>query len=329
MMHAIRIGATGGVEVMEWQPVTLPPPGPGEVRIRHTAIGLNFIDTYHRSGLYPMALPSGLGLEAAGIVEAVGPGVGGEGADGALAVGMRVGYCWGPIGAYATHRNMPAAMLVPLPDGVSDEMAAAGLLKGCTTEFLVERCARLAAGDWALVPAAAGGVGLLLVQWLKSRGVHVIAVAGTAEKLALAAAHGADHGVLDSDDVAAQARALTGGRGVDVVFDGVGRASWEASLDSCRRRGLVISFGNASGPVNNVDLGILARKGSLFVTRPTLFDYYATAADRQTHAGRVLAMMAAGTLKLAINQRYPLADAARAHADLAARRTTGSTVLLP
>lgn len=323
-MHAIRMAATGGVDVMERQAIMLPPPAPGEVRIRHTAIGVNFIDTYHRSGLYPIALPSGLGLEAAGCVEALGEGVGGG-----LVVGARVGYCWGPIGAYATHRNIAAAMLVALPDAVSDEMAAAGLLKGCTCEFLVERCARVAAGEWALVPAAAGGVGLLLVQWLKSLGAQVIAVASTPEKLALAAAHGADHGVLDSADVPAAVRALTGGRGVDVVFDGVGRASWETSLDSCRRRGLVISFGNASGPVNNVDLGILARKGSLFATRPTLFDYYATAQDRQTHAGRVLTMLAAGTLKLAINQRYPLADAARAHADLAARRTTGSTVLLP
>jgi NADPH2:quinone reductase len=321
-MQAIRIEATGAPDVMQWQAIDLPPPGPGEVRIRHTAIGLNFIDTYHRSGLYPMALPSGLGLEAAGVVEAAGEGA-------TLPAGARVGYCWGPIGAYATHRNIAEAQLVPLPDAVSDEMAAAGLLKGCTTEFLVERCAAIKPGDWALVPAAAGGVGLLLVQWLKSRGVHVIAVAGTAEKLAAAAAHGADHGVLDTGDVAATARALTGGRGVDVVFDGVGKASWEASLDSCRRRGLVISFGNASGPVSNVDLGILARKGSLFVTRPTLFDYYATADDRRQYAAKVLAMMADGRLKLAINQRYPLADAARAHADLAARRTTGSTVLLP
>jgi NADPH2:quinone reductase len=321
-MKAIRIEATGGPEVMQWQDIVLPEPGPGEVRMRHTAIGLNFIDTYHRSGLYPLSFPSGLGLEAAGVIEAAGEGV-------ALPVGARVGYCWGPIGAYATHRNIAAAMLVPLPDGVSDEVAAAGLLKGCTTEFLVERCAHVQAGDWALVPAAAGGVGLLLVQWLKSLGASVIAVAGSAEKLALAAAHGADHGVIDSDDVAATVRSLTGGRGVDVVFDGVGKASWEASLDSLKRRGLMISFGNASGPVSGVDLGILARKGSLFATRPTLFDYYSTPQDRAEHGGRVLAMMASGALKLAVNQRYALADVATAHADLAARRTTGSTVLLP
>jgi NADPH2:quinone reductase len=321
-MKAIRIEAAGGPEVMRLMDISLPDPGPGEVRIRHTAIGLNFIDTYHRSGLYPMPMPSGLGLEAAGVVEAAGEGV-------TLTPGTRVGYCWGPIGAYATHRNIAAAQLVALPDGVSDEMAAAGLLKGCTTEFLVDRCAAVQAGDTALVPAAAGGVGLLLVQWLKARGVTVIAVAGTAEKLALAAANGADHGLLDSGDVAAQVRGLTGGKGVDVVFDGVGKASWESSLDSLKRRGLMISFGNASGPVSGVDLGILARKGSLFATRPTLFDYYATPADRQDFGGKVLAMMASGALKLAVNQRYALADVGRAHDDLAARKTTGSTVLIP
>ncbi len=321
-MKAIRIEAAGGPEVMQLVDISLPDPGPGEVRIRHTAIGLNFIDTYHRSGLYPMPMPSGLGLEAAAVVEAVGEGV-------TLTPGTRVGYCWGPIGAYATHRNIAAAQLVALPDGVSDEMAAAGLLKGCTTEFLVDRCARVQAGDAALVPAAAGGVGLLLVQWLKARGCTVIAVAGTAEKLALAAANGADHGLLDNIDVAAEVRRLNGGRGVDVVFDGVGKASWESSLDSLKRRGLLISFGNASGPVSGVDLGILARKGSLFATRPTLFDYYATPADRAEFGGKVLAMMASGALKLAVNQRYALADVAQAHADLAARKTTGSTVLIP
>ena len=321
-MKAIQIEQAGGPEVMQWQDISLPAPGPGEVRLRHTAIGLNFIDTYHRSGLYPIAYPTGLGLEAAGVVEAVGAGV-------TLLVGTRVGYCWGPIGAYATHRNIAVAAVVPLPDAVSDDMAAAGLMKGCTTEFLVERCAKVQAGQWVLVPAAAGGVGLLLVQWLKLVGATVIAVAGSKEKLALAAAHGADHGVLDTADVASEVRALTGGRGVDVVLDGVGKASWESSLDCLKRRGLMISFGNASGPVSGVDLGILARKGSLFVTRPTLFDYYATPEDRQAYAGRVLAMMASGGLKLAINQRYKLANAAKAHEDLAARRTTGSTILVP
>ncbi|WP_243453441.1 quinone oxidoreductase family protein [Polymorphobacter multimanifer] len=303
--------------------LSLPQPEAGEVRVRHTAVGLNFIDTYHRTGLYPIPMPSGLGLEAAGVIEAVGPGVE------TLRPGMRIGYCWGPIGAYATHRNIAAGKVVALPDGVSDEVAAAVLLKGCTAEFLVERCARVRPGQWALVQAAAGGVGLLLVQWLKHVGAHVIAVAGSDAKVAMATAHGADHGIVQSDTLAAQVRDITGGRGVDVVFDGVGKATFEASLDSLARRGLNISYGNASGAVGAVDFGILARKGSLFTTRPTLFDYYTTREEIERHAGRVLDLVASGVLKVNIDQRYPLADAARAHADLEGRRTTGSTVLVP
>jgi NADPH2:quinone reductase len=267
-------------------------------------------------------LPSGLGLEAAGIVETAGPGV-------ALAPGTRVAYCWGPIGAYAAVRLMPADRVVPIPEGISDEVAAAVMLKGCTTEFLVERCARIQPGQWALVPAAAGGVGLLLVQWLTHIGVHVIAVAGTPEKVALAAAHGAEHGLVQSDDMAKQVRALTGGRGVDVVFDGVGKATFLAGLDSLVRRGLMISFGNASGPVGEVDFGILARKGSLFATRATMFDYYLGPDDFSRFGGRMLGLVAAGVLKVNIDQRYALRDAAQAHRDLEARKTTGSTVLIP
>ncbi|WP_310498085.1 quinone oxidoreductase [Sandarakinorhabdus sp.] len=321
-MVRIIMSQTGGPEVLTLTDADPGLPGPGEVLLRQTAIGLNFIDTYHRSGLYPLALPTGLGLEAAGVVEVAGAGV-------TLAPGTRVGYCWGPIGAYANHRCIAADRLVELPDTVSDEMAAAGLLKGCTTEFLVERCAGVQPGQWALVPAAAGGVGLLLVQWLKAVGAHVIAVAGSTAKVELALAHGADHGVTDGEDVAARVRDITNGRGVDVVFDGVGKASWEASLASLKRRGLMISFGNASGPVTGVDLGILARMGSLFVTRPTLFDYYATPDAMHTYGARVLAMMASGAIKVRVDQRYALADVARAHDDLAARRTTGSTVLVP
>lgn len=320
-MKAIRFETVGGPEVLRFVDVEVQQPGAGEILVRHTAVGLNFIDTYHRTGLYPVPLPSGLGLEAAGVVEAVGPGVD-------LMVGTRIGYCWGPIGAYATHRVMAADRVVVLPDGVSDEVAAAVLLKGCTTEFLVERCARVAPGQWALVQAAAGGVGLLLVQWLKAVGATVIAVAGSEAKVAMAMAHGADHGLLQTDTLADDVRALTGGRGVDVVFDGVGKATFDASLDSLRKRGLYCSFGNASGPVGAVDFGILAKKGSLFATRPTLFDYYATREDIEVHAGRVLAMVASGALKVNIDQRYPLAEAAAAHADLEARRTTGSTVFL-
>jgi NADPH2:quinone reductase len=321
-MNSIQFITPGGPDVLTFADIDVGDPGPGEVRLRQTAIGLNFIDTYHRSGLYPLPLPSGIGLEAAGIVEAAGAGV-------PLKPGTRVGYCWGPIGAYATHRLIPAERVVVLPATVSDEVAAAGMLKGCTAEFLIERCARVQPGDRALVQAAAGGVGLLLVQWLKHVGATVIAVAGSAEKVALALAHGADHGIVQHATLAAQVRDLTGGRGVDVVFDGVGKATFEASLDSLKKRGLHISYGNASGPVGEVDFGILARKGSLFVTRPTLFDYYATRAEIELHAGRVLDLIGSGVLKVNIDQRYPLRDAGRAHRDLEARRTTGSTVLLP
>ncbi len=322
-MVSIQFAATGGPEMLQSVDAAIAPPRPGEILIRQTAVGLNFIDTYHRSGLYPVPLPSGLGLEAAGVVEAVGDGV-------ALRPGTRVGYCWGPIGAYADRRVIPADRVIALPDGVSDEQAAAGLLKGCTTEFLVERCARVQGGQTALVHAAAGGVGQLLVQWLKHIGAKVIAVAGSDEKLALAKANGADATLLqDRPDLAQAVRALTGGAGVDVVFDGVGKATFDASLDSLRRRGLLVCYGNASGPVGPVDLGILARKGSLFVTRPTLFDYYATREEMERHGGRVLDLIASGVLKVAIDQRYPLAEAAQAHRDLEARKTTGATVLIP
>ncbi len=321
-MKAITFSTTGGPEVLEIGGADPGAPGPGEVRLRQTAIGLNFIDTYHRSGLYPLALPSGLGLEAAGVVEAAGPGV-------TLAPGTRVGYCWGPIGAYASHRLIPAAQVVVLPDSVSDEVAAAALLKGCTAEFLIERCAKVEPGQWVLVPAAAGGVGQLLVQWLRHIGAHVIAVAGSAEKVAIAMAHGADHGFVMADDMATRVRDLTNGRGVDVVLDGVGKASFMAGLDSLKRRGLMVSFGNASGAVGPVDFGILARKGSLFATRATMFDYYVGRDDIERFGGRVLDLIGSGVLKVNVDQRYALADAAQAHRDLEARRTTGSTVLIP
>ena len=321
-MKAIEFGSVGGPEVLVFGDAMVGEPKRGEVLIRQTAVGLNFIDTYHRNGSYPVALPSGLGLEAAGIVEAVGAGV-------QIVLGTRVGYCWGPIGAYATHRTIAADRVVRLPAGVSDEVAAAALLKGCTTEFLVERCARVQPGQWALVHAAAGGVGLLLVQWLKHLGAIVVAVAGSVEKVAIARAHGADHGMVFDTTLADKVRDLTEGRGVDVVFDGVGKATFEASLDCLKRRGLHVSYGNASGPVGAVDFGILGRKGSLFVTRPTLFDYYGDRSEIETHAGRVLAMIANGNIKVNVDQRYALEDAASAHRALEARRTTGSTVLIP
>lgn len=322
--YAIRIAAHGGPEVMEWTEVVLPPPGPGEVRMRNTAIGLNFIDVYHRRGIYPLPLPTGLGGEAAGVVEAVGQGVSG------LAVGDRVCTFHRLDGAYATARNLPAELVFRTPDSVSDEVAAAALLKGCTAEFLVERCARVQPGMAVLVHAAAGGVGLLLVQWLKHVGATVIGTVGSAAKADLARQAGADH-VIDSaaPDLAAQVRHVTGGAGVRVVFDGVGMATWEASLAATGDRGLIVSYGNAGGPVTGVALGTLASHGSLFVTRPTLFDYYADPAEREAGAARLFALLADGTLRVTIAQRWPLARAAEAHRALEGRATVGSSLLLP
>jgi NADPH2:quinone reductase len=318
------ITRTGGPEVIEWHDVILRSPGPGEVQVEHTAVGLNFIDTYHRGGVYPIELPGLLGSEAVGRVTAVGDGME------KLAIGDRVG-TFGPTrGAYSTARNYPATALFKLPDGVDDKVAAAVMLKGCTTEFLIERCAYVQPGWTVLVHAAAGGVGLLLVQWLKHVGATVIGTVGSDDKIALAFGAGADHVINYSRDaVAPRVRDLTNGAGVHVTLDGVGRSTWEASLDSTARRGLIVSFGNASGPVTGVGLGTLAQKGSLFVTRPTLFDYYVTADEREAGAARVWSLISNGTLSVTIGQTYPLADVARAHADLEARRTTGSTVLIP
>jgi NADPH2:quinone reductase len=324
MARTARIERTGGPEVIEWADVDLPPPGPGEVRVRHTAVGLNFIDTYHRGGVYPVELPTGLGLEAAGVVEAVGEGV----KD--WKPGDRVG-TFGPVrGAYATERNLPAASLLPIPDDIADETAAAALLKGCTAEFLIERCAKVQAGWPVLVHAAAGGVGLILVQWLKAVGARVIGTVSTDDKAATAREAGADEIVLYTrEDTAARVRELTGGEGVRVVFDGVGMATWEASLGSAARRGLIVSYGNAGGPVSNVNLGVLAQKGSLFVTRPTLFDYYVTPDERRAGVARLWEMIRSGKVAITIGQRYPLEQAEQAHRDLEARRTSGSTVLMP
>lgn len=321
MARTARITATGGPEVIGFVDVDLPPPATGEVRLRHTAIGLNFIDTYHRRGIYPVPLPSGLGLEAAGVIEAVGDGVD-------FAVGERVATFGPALGAYATERNVAAASLFRIPDDISDDIAAAGLLKGCTTEFLVERCARVQPGMTVLVHAAAGGVGLLLVQWLKHVGATVIGTVSTPDKAAAAHAAGADHVILyTKEDVAPRVRALTGGAGVRVTFDGVGMATWDASLDSTGRRGMIVNYGNADAPVGGVNLGILAQKGSLYNTRPTLFDYYATPEERAAGSDYVWDMIRQSVIKVTIGQTYALEDAARAHADLEGRRTTGSTIL--
>jgi NADPH:quinone reductase len=314
----------GGPEVIEREDFSLPAPGEGEVLIAHEAIGLNFIDTYVRTGLYPSALPTGLGAEAAGNVTALGPGVTG------LAPGDRAAYALGPHGSYATHRLMPANRVLKLPDAISCETAAALLLKGMTACFLAEDCARMQNGQTALVHAAAGGVGSILVPWLASIGVTVIAHSGSEEKAARAKTAGATHSLTGPyDSLAARVRELTNGTGVDVSFDGVGRNSWDASLASLKIRGLLITYGNASGPVPPVDILSLSRGGSLFVTRPTLFDYVRNDADLYRLGARLFDQVARGVVKADINQRFALAHAADAHRALEARETSGSTILVP
>jgi NADPH2:quinone reductase len=324
MARTIQITQTGGPEVMQWIDVDLPPPGPGDVRMRTTAVGLNFIDIYHRRGIYPGPLPAGLGLEAAGIVEALGDGVDG------LRVGDRVATFGPQRGAYATERNVAAASLLPIPDGIADDVAAAALLKGCTAEFLADRAAAVKPGDWVLVHAAAGGVGLILTQWLTARGARVIGTVGNEAKAVIAREAGAEEVVLyDREAVAPRVRAITGGAGVRVTYDGVGMDTWEASLDATGRRGLIVSYGNASAPVTGISLGVLAAKGSLYNTRPTLFDYYATPQERAAGAAALWEMISSGKVRITIGQRYALEDVQQAHRDLEARTTTGSTVLLP
>lgn len=322
--YAFTLTRTGGPEVLEAELIDVPAPGPGQVLVRHEAVGLNFIDTYYRSGLYKVPLPSGIGSEAAGIVEAVGEGVSG------FREGNRVGYCTGPLGAYATHRTIDADRLVKLPDTLGAEQAAAALLKGCTAEYLVERCARIVAGEAVLVHAAAGGVGSILVPWLKHLGAVVIAHAGDSRKAALAEALGADHALCcPFDSLAAEVRALTGGKGVPVVLDGVGAASWPASLGSVARRGLIVTYGNASGPVPPFTAIDLLSAGSIYVTRPTLADYAGTPEEMRASAARLFELIAKGVLDVRIGARYPLVEAADAHRAIEARATTGSTVLIP
>jgi len=314
----------GGPEVLERESFEAPAPAAGEVLIRNTVIGVNYIDTYFRSGLYPADPPIALGSEAAGVVEAVGSGV----TD--IQPGQRVAYLPLKPGTYATHSISAAERLFLLPPAIEDELAAASLLKGLTTWMLVERCARIEAGQWVLVHAAAGGVGSIAVQWLKAVGARVIAHAGTDAKAAKAVAFGADHALAcPFDDLAGAVRSLTGGRGVDAVFDGVGRASWSASLASLARRGLMISYGNASGPVPPFAPLELSRAGSLFLTRPTLYDYIDTPEARTMAGKRLFALLGSGMVKVEIGQRFPLAEAAEAHRALEGRRTTGSTLLIP
>ena len=322
--YAIIIRQTGGPEVLRVEEIALPEPGPGQVRIRHEAVGLNFIDTYHRSGLYAQPLPSGLGSEAAGVVEAVGDGVTG------LSEGDRVGYFGGPPGSYASHRAIEAERLVMLPDAISFEQAAAAMLKGCTAEYLIERCAEVRHGEWVLVHAAAGGVGSIAVQWLKAIGAKVIAHSGNEEKAQRARALGADHSLhCAMDELAEEVRRLTDGEGVAHVLDGVGAASWQASLKSVARRGLLVSYGNASGPVPPLSPLELSKAGSIYLTRPTLADYCATPEEIRASAERLFAMIESGAVEVTIGTRFPLREAAEAHRALEARQTTGSTVLIP
>lgn len=323
MPHVIRIHQNGGPEQMRWEEVTVGDPGPGEVRVRNTAIGLNYIDTYHRSGLYPMPLPLVLGSEGAGVVEAVGPRVK------EFKVGDRVAYAQ-PIGAYAEVLLRPVARLVKIPAGIKDETAAAMMLKGMTAWYLCRRTYRVKKGDTIVVQAAAGGVGQILCQWAKHLGATVIGTVGSDEKVALAKKAGCKHVVVMSrEKLSERVKAITKGRGVPVVYDGVGKDTFVESLDCLMPLGLMASFGNASGAVVPVNIGILAQKGSLFLTRPTLVNYTATREDLLTAARDLFAVVKKGAVKIAINQRYPLREAAQAHRDLEARKTTGSTVLLP
>lgn len=322
--HAIRIHKTGGPEVLTWEAVEVAAPGPGQVRLTQTAIGLNFIDVYHRSGLYPVQLPSGIGMEAAAVVDAVGPDVT------ELKPGDRVAYASGPLGAYAEARLMPADRVVKLPDAVTDRQAAAMMLQGLTAQYLLRRTYKVQAGDRILVHAAAGGVGLILVQWAKHLGATVIGTVGSDAKARIATAHGCDHVILyRQEDFPKRVRELTDGAGVSVVYDGVGKDTFMGSLDCLAPLGMMVGFGNASGPVPPLDLLLLSQKGSLFVTRPTLVTYTAKRADLVAAAADLFDVVTKGAVKIEVNQTFPLRQAADAHRALEARATTGSTVLLP
>ncbi len=323
MAKAVRFHKTGGPEVLQLDDVTVGDPGQGQVRLRHTAIGVNFIDTYQRTGLYPIPLPSGAGNEGAGVVDAVGADVS------QLKPGDRVAYT-NQIGAYAEARLAPAERLVKIPDGISDEQAASMMLKGMTVWYLIHRTYPVRPGDTVLWHAVAGGVGLIACQWLKSLGVTVIGTVGSDEKAALAKAHGCDHVIVYTrDNFTARVKEITGGKGVPVVYDSVGKTTWDGSLDCLRPLGMMVSFGNASGAVPPVNIGVLAQKGSLFLTRPTLLTYIAARADLETAANALFGVVKSGKVKIEISARYTLADAQQAHRDLEARKTTGSVVILP
>jgi NADPH2:quinone reductase len=323
MTHAIRIHSYGGPEVLRWETIDVPEPGSGQARVRHTAIGLNFIDTYERTGLYPLALPAVLGREAAGVVEAVGPGIS------QLKVGDRIAYAFNSAGAYSEARVLPAERLVRIPQSVDDQQAAALMLKGMTAQMLLRQTYRVRKGNTLLVHAAVGGVGSILVQWAKHLGAKVIAVVGSTAKAERARELGADQVFLSSDNWIAQTKAATANRGVDVVYDSVGKDTFMGSLDCLRPRGLMVTYGNASGPVPPMAPLELSKRGSLFLTRPTLFHYIPTRAALVRAASEMFDLVAQSVIGVHIGQTYPLQETARAHVDLEARRTVGSTVLLP
>ncbi|KVZ01835.1 quinone oxidoreductase family protein [Burkholderia ubonensis] len=323
MAHAVRFHQTGGPDVLRWETVEVGDPGPGEVRVKHAAVGLNFADTYFRSGLYPVPLPSGIGVEAAGVVEAVGDGVT------HVAVGDRVTYTGfiNTLGAYSTERLVPAAPLIKLPDAIACDTAAAMTMRGLTSAYLLRRIHAFNAGDSILLHAAAGGVGLIVSQWAKLLGLTVIGTVSSEAKAEVARAHGCDHVILyRHEDIAGRVRELTDGKGVDAVFDSIGKDTFDASLDSLKRRGLMVCVGTASGPIPPLNPQLLAMKGSLYLTRPALADYIADPAEKAALAGELFDHVAAGRIRIEIHQRYALEDAVRAHRDLEAGKTTGSSV---
>jgi NADPH:quinone reductase len=324
MTTQIQFHETGSPDVLKLVTVDLPPPGPGEARVRHSAIGVNFIDTYHRTGLYKVPMPSGIGKEAAGVVEAVGEGVT------AVVPGDRVVYCDGPLGSYASERNIAANVLVKLPQYVSEQHIAAGFLRAMTVEYLLTRSYQCKPGDTILFHAAAGGLGLIAAQWCRAIGVNMIGTVGSDEKGKLALEHGCTQVInYNTENFVERLKEITGGKKVPVVYDSVGKDTWPASLDCLQPRGLMVSFGNSSGPVSGVDLGLLAAKGSLYVTRQTLMAYTNSRATTEEMANNVFNLMKDGKLNLAARQTYSLADAAQAHRDLEARKTVGGVILVP
>jgi NADPH2:quinone reductase len=325
MSKAIRIHETGGPEVLKWEDVDVKAPRPGEARVRHTAVGLNYIDIYGRTGLHPMpSFPHTLGMEAAGVVEAIGDGVNG------ISVGDRIAYVIAPPGAYSEERVVPADRLIKLPEGVSDETGAAMMLKGMTAQYLLHQTYTVKAGDSILIHAAAGGVGLIVCQWAKHLGAEVIGTVGNDEKAALAKSYGCDHTIVyTQENFKGRVSEITGGEGVDVVYDSIGKETFMDSLDSLKPLGMMVTFGNATGPIDPFSPGILAAKGSLFVTRPTIFTYIAKRDNLIAMAADLFKVVSSGVVKIEINQTYDLSNAAQAHIDLEARKTTGSTILKP